>query len=193
MSHISTAVEYALHTLLYIIDLPEEAAAPSSKDLATLRALPVKFMAGVMTKLNKAGIIVATEGMRGGIRLARPAEDISFYDVVVAVDGQKVLFDCRNVRHACPLYGQTPPAWATSGVCGIHAVMLEADARMKDVLKARTLRDMADQAAKRVPSEFRAETRMWLENQAQTRRQRSHMPQDILKSAKVPEIQGCQK
>ncbi len=193
MSHISTAVEYALHTLLYIIDLPEEAAAPSSKDLATLRALPVKFMAGVMTKLNKAGIIVATEGMRGGIRLARPAEDISFYDVVVAVDGQKDLFDCRNVRQACPLYGQTPPAWATSGVCGIHAVMLEADARMKDVLKARTLRDMADQAAKRVPSEFRAETRMWLENQAQTRRQRSHMQQDITKSAKVPEIQGCQK
>ncbi len=193
MSHISTAVEYALHTLLYIIDLPEEAAAPSSKDLATLRALPVKFMAGVMTKLNKAGIIVATEGMRGGIRLARPAEDISFYDVVVAVDGQKALFDCRNVRQACPLYGQTPPAWATSGVCGIHAVMLEADARMKDVLKARTLRDMADQAAKRVPSEFRAETRMWLENQAQTRRQRSHMQQDITISAKVPEIQGCQK
>ncbi len=193
MSHISTAVEYALHTLLYIIDLPEEAAAPSSRDLATLRALPVKFMAGVMTKLNKAGIIVATEGMRGGIRLARPAEDISFYDVVVAVDGQKALFDCRNVRHACPLYGQTPPAWATSGVCGIHAVMLEADARMKDVLKARTLRDMADQAAKRVPSEFRAETRMWLENQAQTRRQRSHMTQDITKSAKVPETQVCQK
>ncbi|WP_082453011.1 Rrf2 family transcriptional regulator [Sphingomonas sp. Leaf208] len=79
MSHISTAVEYALHTLLYIIDLPDDAAAPSSKDLATLRALPVKFMAGVTTKLNKAGIVVATEGMRGGIRLARSAEDAAFH------------------------------------------------------------------------------------------------------------------
>ena len=193
MSHISAAVEYALHTLLYIIDLPEDSAAPSSKDLATLRALPVKFMAGVTTKLNKAGIVVATEGMRGGIRLARPAEEISFYDVVIAVDGQKPLFDCRNVRHACALYGQTPPAWATSGVCGIHAVMLEADARMKDVLKARTLRDMADQAAARVPVEFRTETRTWLENRAQTRRRASRQSEGIAKSAEMTEVHICQK
>ena len=193
MSHISTAVEYALHTLLYIIDLPDDAAAPSSKDLATLRALPVKFMAGVMTKLNKAGVVVATEGMRGGIRLARPAEEISFYDVVIAVDGQKALFDCRNVRHACPLYGQTPPAWATSGVCGIHAVMLEADARMKDVLKARTLRDMADHAATRVPAEFREETRIWLENRSQTRRRTSSSLEGIAKSAEMTEVRICQK
>jgi len=193
VSHISAAVEYALHTLLYIIDLPEDSAAPSSKDLATLRALPVKFMAGVTTKLNKAGIVVATEGMRGGIRLARPAEEISFYDVVIAVDGQKPLFDCRNVRHACALYGQTPPAWATSGVCGIHAVMLEADARMKDVLKARTLRDMADQAAARVPVEFRTETRTWLENRAQTRRRASRQSEGIAKSAEMTEVHICQK
>jgi len=193
VSHISAAVEYALHTLLYLIDLPDEAAAPSSKDLATLRALPVKFMAGVMTKLNKAGIIVATEGLRGGIRLARPAENISFYDVVIAVDGRKALFDCRNVRHACPLYGETPPEWATSGVCGIHAVMLEADARMKDVLRGKTLRDMATHAATRVPAEFREETQNWLENQAVTRRHRSHQPLTNAKAAKKTEIKECQK
>ncbi|MES3150798.1 RrF2 family transcriptional regulator [Sphingomonas faeni] len=193
MTHISAAVEYALHTLLYIIDLPDEVDPPSSKDLATLRALPIKFMAGVMTKLNKAGIVVASEGIRGGVRLARSAEDISFYEVVVAVDGMKPLFDCRNVRHACPLYGKVPPAWATSGVCGIHAVMLEADARMKEVLKGKTLRDMADQAAKRVPSEFRAETRIWLENRAQTRRQR---PSKLLATASLAgmkETPKCQK
>ena len=174
-------------------NLPDEAAAPSSKDLATLRALPVKFMAGVMTKLNKAGIVVATEGVRGGIRLARRPEDISFYDVVVAIDGQKALFDCRNVRQACPLYGQAPPAWATSGVCGIHAVMLEADARMKAVLRANTLRNMADQAALRIPDAFRDETRMWLESRAQTRRQRPHQPQATKKSSEMTETPPCQK
>ncbi len=193
MSHISAAVEYALHTLLYLIDLPDDAAAPSSKDLATLRALPVKFMAGVMTKLNKAGIVIATEGVRGGIRLARRPEDISFYDVVVAVDGQKALFNCRDVRQACPLYGQAPPAWATSGVCGIHAVMLEADARMKAVLKANTLRTMADQAAMRVPDAFRDETRIWLESRAQTRRQRPHQPHATDKSSEMTETSPCQK
>lgn len=193
MSHISAAVEYALHSLLYLVDLPDSAAAPSSRDLATLRALPVKFVAGVMTKLNKAGIVVATEGVRGGIRLARPAEDISFFDVVVAVDGRKQLFDCRNVRHACALFSETPPTWATSGVCAIHAVMLEADMRMKEVLKGQTLRHMADLAVTRVPSEFRAETGAWLENRAKTRRRGGPQSRDVTLPDQTMEALTCQR
>ena len=44
MSHISAAVEYALHCLLYLVDLPEEVPPPSARDLADLRTLPVKYV-----------------------------------------------------------------------------------------------------------------------------------------------------
>ena len=170
MAHISVAVEYALHCLLYLVDFPEEAPLPSARDLADLRALPVKYVGAVMTKTNKAGITVATQGVRGGIRLARPADQITFLDVVVAVDGPKKLFDCQDVRGACPLFGDRRPAWTMAGVCSIHAVMLDADARMKDVLRAKTLRHMADIGAVRVPSRFKQEAYAWLTERSAARR-----------------------
>lgn len=191
MSHISAAVEYALHTLIYLVDLPSDAPAPSSRDLAILRGLPAKFVAGVMTKLSRAGIVVATQGVDGGIRLARDAGEISFLDVVFAVDGRKPIFECRNVRRTCALFGEAPPTWATSGTCGIHAVMLEADARMKDVLRARTLRDMADLSVLRVPSEFRAETRAWLVDRAAARKRKATRSKDSM-NADTMETHTCQ-
>ena len=162
MSHISSGVEYALHCLLRLVNLPDEVPSPSARDLADLQGLPRDFAATVMTKLSKAGITAATQGIRGGIRLARPAEQISFLDVVVAIDGRKTLFECRDIRHNCILFDGSPPAWATSGVCAIHAVMLEAEARMRDVLASRTLADMAKLGASRVPPEFLASTRAWI-------------------------------
>ncbi len=169
MSHISVAVEYALHGLAYLVDWPEATIAPSARDIAELRQMPVKYVSAIMTKLHKAGIVTSTEGVRGGIRLSRAPENITFFDVVVAVDGMKPLFDCRDVRHGCALFGADVPTWATSGVCSIHAVMLEAEARMNDVLKQRTLRMMSDASVRRVPPAFREEGRNWLRNRGATR------------------------
>ena len=171
MTHISAAVEYALHCLLYLVDFPDGAPSPSARDLAELRALPVKYVGAVMTKTNKAGITVATQGVRGGIRLARPADEITFLDVVVAVDGRKKLFDCRDVRGSCALFGDGRPEWSTTGVCSIHAVMLDADARMKDVLRSRTLRDMADIGAVRVPAAFKRDAYRWLTDRNDARQE----------------------
>lgn len=162
MGHISTAVEYALHCLLCLVDLPAEIPAPSSRDLAELRALPVRYVATTMTKLQKAKIVVTTEGVRGGIRLARPAEEVSFLDVILAVDGPRPLFRCRNVRRACALFGDSPPDWAIQGVCSIHAVMIEAEARMSEVLRSKTLRHMAEASAIRVPAQFKQDAYAWL-------------------------------
>ena len=169
MAYISVAVEYALHCLLYLVDFPDGAPSPSARDLAELRALPIKYVGAVMTKTNKAGITVATEGVHGGLRLAKSADQITFLDVVEAVDGPKKLFDCRDVRGRCALFEGGRPAWASTGICSIHAVMLDAEARMKDVLRSKTLRHMADISAVRVPSEFKQNAYAWLTERNATR------------------------
>ena len=76
MAHITTGVEYGLHCLLYLVDPRGSAdAAPqaSVRDLADLQGVPVEYVAKLFTKLQKAGLVVAAEGARGGFRLARPA------------------------------------------------------------------------------------------------------------------------
>ena len=72
MAHLGTSVEYAMHCLLWLAGPLAEPA--SSRDLAELQGISPSFLAKIFPKLEKAGIVAASEGIRGGYRLARPAD-----------------------------------------------------------------------------------------------------------------------
>lgn len=168
MSFISTGVEYGLHCLLYLTAPTPH--APSVRDLADLQGVPVEYLAKVFTKLSKAGLVVATEGVRGGFALARPADEISFLDVVQAIDGDKALFECREIRERCATFNSEAPAWAISGVCSIHAIMLAAEKRMRDELASHSLQELAAQVAAKAPADFGPQIATWLEERTLSRR-----------------------
>lgn len=71
MSQISTGVEYSLHCLLYLTHSQSAVEEASVRDLAELQGVPHDFLAKLFTKLAKAKLVVATEGIKGGFRLAR--------------------------------------------------------------------------------------------------------------------------
>jgi Rrf2 family protein len=164
MSFISTGVEYALHCLLFLVTPPGAKVEANVRDLAVLQGVSVEYLAKLFTKLSKAGLVIATEGARGGFALSRPAEEISFLDVVAAIDGQKPLFECREVRTRCAVFGSKTPAWATSGVCSIHAAMLTAEMRMREELASHSLAELASQVAAKAPPSFGVQVATWIEN-----------------------------
>lgn len=170
MAHISTGVEYALHCLLFLAELPPEAPGASAKDLAELQGIPNDFVAKLFTKLTKAGLVRASEGIRGGFALARPADQISVLAVVDAIDEAKPLFECREIRQRCALFENNPPEWATCGTCSIHAVMLAAEQSMRETLKKHTLADLASRAADKAPDSYRPAVVQWLGTRASNRR-----------------------
>ena len=63
--------------------------------------------------------------------MSRPADEISLLDIVNAIDGQKKIFDCKDIRGRCALFEGTPPDWALEGHCSVHAAMLTAQKRME--------------------------------------------------------------
>ncbi len=162
MSHISTGVEYGLHCLLYLTGLPRGVAEPSARDLAELQGVPLEYGAKLFTRLQKAGLLVATEGVRGGFALARPASKISVLDVVLAIDGDKPLFECREIRSRCAVFEDEPPPWATQGTCSINAVMRIAEARMRETLSTVSLADLADRVSAKAPSSYGPKVVKWL-------------------------------
>ena len=164
MAHISAGVEYGLHCLLYLAPSTDGAVrSASTRDLAELQGLSVEFIAKLFTRLEKAGLVRATEGIRGGFQLARPADAITVLDVIGAVDGEKPLFDCREIRGRCAVFGDAPPAWSQRGVCSIHAVMLEAEQRMREFLRAQTLGAIAARLAAKAPPDFGPSVAGWLD------------------------------
>jgi len=167
MAHYGNKVEYGLHCLLWLVRPDAEPA--SSRDLAELQGISPTFVAKIFPKLEKAGIVTASAGVRGGYRLARAADEITVLDVVDAIEGDKPLFDCQDIRERCPLFGGEPPSWATSGVCGIHAVMLRAERSMRAELAATTLADLAASVGRKMPRRFAGDVRVWLAGRMNSR------------------------
>jgi Rrf2 family protein len=137
-------------------------AALSSRDLAEFQGISPSFMAKIFPRLEKAGIVRASKGVRGGYVLARAPEEISFLEIVDAIEGRKPLFDCQEIRGRCAVFDGAPPTWATQGVCAVHVVMLKAEKAMRDILAGQSLGDLADAVAGKAPPKFGAAVGSWI-------------------------------
>jgi len=86
----------------------EPGAYASIADIARQWALPVAFVRRVIARLVRAGILETLRGQNGGVRLARPVEDISMLDVVEAMEGPIRLNRCLDDDETCPFAGRCP-------------------------------------------------------------------------------------
>lgn len=162
MSLYSAGVEYGIHCLAFLVDELGDSREASVRDLADLQGVPQEYLAKVFTKLAKAKLVVATEGVRGGFKLARPADEITVLDIVTAIDGRKMIFECRDIRDRCALFDGAPPSWAQEGTCSIHAVMLTAQKRMEEALAQQTILDIARRVGRKAPVEFSSQVVEWI-------------------------------
>lgn len=169
MAYITSSVEYGIHCLLWLVD--SGSGQPSSRDLAELQGISPSFVAKIFPKLEKAGIVQASAGIRGGYRLAKAPDEITVLDIVDAIEGHKPLFECAEIRDRCAVYADTPPDWATRGVCSIHAVMLQAEGAMRDRLAQETLATLATTVARKAPPAFFVDVRDWLKDKSRRRAQ----------------------
>ncbi|MEN0105109.1 MAG: Rrf2 family transcriptional regulator [Pseudomonas sp.] len=164
MALYSAGVEYGIHCMLWLTDEKGDSREASVRALAELQGVPQELLAKIFTRLAKAGLVAATAGVRGGFKLAKPADEISMLDIVQAIDGEKSIFDCRNVRARCAVFDGSPPDWALAGTCGVHSVMLTAQQRMEEALAQQTVLDLARRFGRKAPPEFGEQVMRWWDN-----------------------------
>jgi Rrf2 family protein len=68
--------------------------------LAVEAGIPVPTAQKLASLLGRAGLIKATRGSGGGIKLARPAAAITLADIIEAVDGPIALTGCLDAEGA---------------------------------------------------------------------------------------------
>ena len=129
----SQATDYALHAMLYLIS-----AAPDKpvgvQFLSEKLGVSQTYLSKMMTKLVKAGLIQSAPGAHGGYRLRKNQDEISFLDIIQAIEGTASLFEC-SLQHGSE--------------CLIQQVVFEAERRMEDFLNRTKLADVA----KKLPAE----------------------------------------
>lgn len=135
----SVGVEYAIHCLLYMVNL-EEGKSVGVKDLAAFQGISETYLSKVYARLSKSGIVKSVPGVKGGYALARSAEEITFWDITEAVEGKEHFFQCAEIRQRNILLDKDNlPDTHTKCPCLINVVMLEAENEMKKYLSGKTL------------------------------------------------------
>ncbi|MEU0312650.1 Rrf2 family transcriptional regulator [Nocardioides sp. NPDC006273] len=91
------STEWVLHCATSLAQL-DPGTSVSTAQLAEYFDLPAPYLAKQLKALVKGGVLAATTGPRGGYRLARPATQITLLEIVEAVDGESVPYECREIR-----------------------------------------------------------------------------------------------
>lgn len=141
----SVMVEYALHSLVHLINIPTQTTV-GIKELAEFQGLSETYLSKVFSKLTRAKIVDSVPGVKGGYKLAKEPADISFLEVIRAVEGVKPIFQCNNIiaktkynrdREQDEQSCDTCPS-KQSG-CLINITMLAAEREMHQYLSNKTL------------------------------------------------------
>ncbi len=135
----SVGVEYAIHCLAYMVELPEGKSI-GVRDLAAFQGISESYLSKTFARLSKANIVRSAPGVRGGYTLGRDAKDITFWDIIEAVEGDSPLFQCQEIRRSNILLDKDNlPEQYTKSPCLICSVMNEGQAQMKKYFETKTI------------------------------------------------------
>jgi Rrf2 family protein len=125
---------YALKALLFLARNDPEQVGVSA--IAEAEQIPKKYLEAIMTDLRKAQIVESTRGWSGGYRLARPADLITFGEVIRLTDGPLALLPCasRNFYKRCE-------DCVDEAACALRQVMARVRNEVSVILDRTTLTD----------------------------------------------------
>ncbi|MEJ8560932.1 Rrf2 family transcriptional regulator [Yoonia sp. GPGPB17] len=155
---LSETVEWGLHACLALAMMPQGARIPS-RALAEYHGVKPSYFSKAMQKLVAAGVVEAIEGRSGGLAMAKPAEEVSLLQIVMALEENSTFFRCTEIRQkgpcsAAPKHYRAP--------CNIARIMYKADAAWRRVLAETSLADLRESAtAEPIPGVNEA-TLAWL-------------------------------
>lgn len=131
LMQVSRRVDYALRAAINLARQPAGRAS-SVAEISAAEAIPKKFLEKILQDLIHAGLVVSRRGAHGGYALARAASDVSFRQVMEAVEGPIALNVCVGERNLC----------AVSVTCGMQHVWAEGQRRLIELFAATKLSDL---------------------------------------------------
>lgn len=155
---LKSQVEWALHCCAILAGLPVGRYL-STKALAELHGLPKEYLSKALQGLSQAALVQTTLGPSGGYRLSRSPAEITFLDIVEAVEGKARTFVCNEIRANNPCL---PSGYCASKPCAIAKIMWQADDAWRSTLKGVRLSDLMDTLSRDIPSEIRQGTSDWV-------------------------------
>lgn len=120
---ITRQTDYAIRCVLYLSQHPNEVKVVD--EIARAKSIPKVFLAKILQKLSKAGIVRSYRGVKGGFELAKRPRNISLLDVIEAIEGPVAMNICAIDKKLCNL----------SNTCSVHPVWVRLREEMEKKLR----------------------------------------------------------
>jgi Rrf2 family protein len=97
---LNTRIRYGLRTMLEL-GLCKDEKGLLQKEIAENQDLPVKYLDQIISALKVAGLIQNCGGKKSGYRLAKPASDITIYEIYRTFDEDIAIIGCLSDQEFC--------------------------------------------------------------------------------------------
>jgi Rrf2 family cysteine metabolism transcriptional repressor len=106
-------------------------------EVAKAQAIPVRFLAGILTQLRQAGYVASRRGARGGYQAVRDPKELTVGEVIRFVDGPLSPVKCLagSAEADCPLRGN----------CAFMGLWRRAQTAVAGVYDATTFQGLLDE------------------------------------------------
>jgi Rrf2 family protein len=106
MLRLSKKADYALIAMKHLAHKAPGGTSASAREIAEQYDIPIELMAKVLQRLVRTGLLVSTQGTRGGYMLGRHSAAISVADVIQAIDGPLTVTACSTGKSDCEQYSK---------------------------------------------------------------------------------------
>ena len=135
MLKLTKKADYALMAMKHLAEHSNEGSR-SAKDVSEAYGIPPEALAKILQKLAKAGLLHSQHGINGGYTLARPAQTISAFEVIQAIDGPLFITSCFTTLGECD----------QSERCNIREPLRKVNESIEAVLKRIKISHMREEA-----------------------------------------------
>jgi Rrf2 family nitric oxide-sensitive transcriptional repressor len=132
---LNLTTDYAIRAMVY---LAEEGHMVTGVEIANKMQIPSTYLVTIMKSLREAGFVSVKRGKVGGYALAKPADQISLWDIMVVMEGTMQLDG--NIEH--DLFSNQQ----TTGMGQVRRVYRSLQQNLEKRLRAVTLEHLISDA-----------------------------------------------
>jgi Rrf2 family protein len=131
---VSRKIDYGLRAMIFLASVAEGSVVPF-REIAHAMHIPEDFLAKILKTLVDGSLVISSRGSHGGYQLARRAPEISFLEIIEAIEGPVQMNVCLadSGKESCGL----------SASCTMQSVWRQGQDRMLEVYRASKLSDLA--------------------------------------------------
>lgn len=108
----SKSCEYGIRAMMYIAQKTRSGERVGIKEISKGIGSPEPFMAKILQKLSREGLVLSVKGPNGGFYIDVKTEKITLADIVKAIDSDQLFTGCGlglkacNEKKPCPIHNE---------------------------------------------------------------------------------------